>query len=187
MSREFPDIVDPWKVAEGKRTFQGTMPLVRLQRLAELLAPVEGSGEASPARDAVPFEARFGIDRQGLVVIDIRVSASLPLVCQRSLEVFQLPVERRSKLVVIEDIANQESVPDIYEPILVEDRRLAMADLVEEELLLAIPQVPRRPGAENEERVSKGVAESTDLEAEEEPTHRPFQGLAGLMRKTSGT
>jgi uncharacterized metal-binding protein YceD (DUF177 family) len=62
-----------------------------------------------------------------------------------------------------------------------------MADLVEEELLLAIPQVPRRPDAENEEMVSKGVAESTDLEAEEEPTHRPFEGLAGLMRKTSGT
>ena len=163
------------------------MPLDRLHRLAELLAPVDVDGEEPPAPDAAPFEASFGIDRQGLVVIDIQVSALLPLVCQRSLEVFDLPVERKSRLVVIEDIADQEAVPDLYEPILVEDRRLAMADLVEEELLLAVPQVPRRPDAENEEMVSKGVAESANLEAEEEPTHRPFEGLAGLMRKTSGT
>lgn len=187
MSRDFPDIVDPWKAAEGKRTFQGTMPMVRLHRLADLLAPADEAGNQGIARDVAPFEARFGFDRQGLVVIDLEVSAELPLVCQRSLEVFRLPVERHSTLVVIEEVSDQESVPEHYEPILVESRRLALADLVEEELMLAVPQVPRRPDTENEEILSGGVAEMAASEDEKEPTHRPFEGLEGMMKKPSGS
>ena len=189
MSRDFPDIVDPWKVAEGRRAFGGTMPLSRLDRLSELLAP---SGEAgSPGADEgleAAFSATFGFDRQGLVVIDVEVNAELPLVCQRSLDVFRFAVNRRSKLVVIETVAEQETTPDNYEPILVENRRLALADLVEEELLLAVPQVPKRPDASGESESSpEDAAVAAASEEESEPTHRPFSGLAGLMKKPPGT
>lgn len=185
MSREFPDIVDPWKVAEGKRTFAGTMPLKRMSRLAEILAAGGGVETGSESPGDAAFSATFRFDHQGLVTIDVTVTADLPLVCQRSLGVYTEHVDRRSRLAVIENVADQEDLPEHYEPVLVEDRRLALVDLVEEELLLAVPQVPRDPDF-GELDVPETVDIETSTGKEQEQTHRPFSGLAGLMKESGG-
>ena len=176
MSREFPDWVDPWKAADGRRSFQGTMPLKRMKRLAPLLAPAEW-------RDA-SFSAAFGYDRQGMLTVDLHVEAMLPLVCQRSLEIYLEPVVRHSMLAVVEGVAEQDLVPEHYEPVLAEQGRLALLDLVEDELLLALPQVPRKPepepvGAQRSDYREIAGGESGG----EERTHRPFEGLADLLGK----
>lgn len=179
MSRDFPDIVDPWKAADGRRGFGGTVPLDRLARLAELLAP-EADGDA-PWGEAA-FEAVFRYDEQGLVTIRVTVTADLPLVCQRSLETYLEHVDRISTVAVITDVGEQETLPEMYEPVLVEDRRLALASLVEEELLLAVPQVPRKPGAGEPELPDDVSLESAPAE-DKEPVHKPFAGLAGLIKE----
>jgi uncharacterized protein len=182
MSREFPDFVDPWKAADGRRTFQGTMPLKRLERLEPLLAPVNGSLEnAVLARDDAWFSARFSYDEQGLVTIRLEVEAELPLICQRSLAPYREKIARRSLLVVIEDASGQDLVPEHYDPVLVENRRMALQDIVEEELLLAIPQVPRNPDVPEIDLSTDGEVRIPS-EEEKEPSHRPFAGLAGLMK-----
>ena len=178
MSRDFPDMVDPWKAADGRRGFGGTVPLARLARLAELLAPEEAGavawGEAA-------FEVLFGYDEQGLVTIRVTVEADLPRVCQRSLETYFEHVDRVSTVAVITDVGEQESLPEIYEPVLVEDRRLALASLVEEERLLAGPQLPRKPGAGDPGLPTDGSLEQAPAK-KKEPVHKPFAGLAGLMK-----
>jgi uncharacterized protein len=182
MSREFPDFVDPWKAADGRRRFQGTMPLKRLKRLEPMLAPAdEGQRAESLARNDATFSASFGYDEQGLVTIKIAVKASLPLICQRSLAPYQEKVERNSLLVVIEQVSDQDQVPESYDPVLVENRRLAIQDIVEEELLLAIPQVPRNPEVAEIELSTDGEVRTPSV-SENEQSHRPFAGLAGLMK-----
>lgn len=182
MSREFPDFIDPWKAADGRRTFQGTMPLKWLQRLEPLLAPGNGAKE-NPVleRKDAGFSARFSYDEQGLVIIRLSVNAELPLICQRSLAPYIEKIERLSLLVVIEDVDEQENIPDHYDPVLVEHRRMALKDIVEEELLLAVPQVPRNPAVEVIELSTDGEVRIPS-EPETEQVHRPFAGLAGLMK-----
>ena len=187
MSREFPDYVDPWKAADGRRVFQGTMPLSRMKRLRPLLAE-QAPGASGDERDEAPgpcvaaFSARFGHDQQGIVTVDIEVDARLPLVCQRSLEPYLERVKRHSLLAVIEDMAEQDLLPENYEPVWVENGRLALLDLVEDELLLGIPAVPRNPETEE-------IELSTDDEvhapsgAEDDETQRPFERLASLMKE----
>jgi uncharacterized protein len=115
MSREFPDIVDPWKAADGRRTFHGTMPLKRLKRLGPMLAPGgDGQDEQLLAWDDARFTAGFSYDEQGLVTIRLEVEVELPLICQRSLEPYREKIARRSLLVVIEDVAEQELIPESY-------------------------------------------------------------------------
>jgi len=174
MSREFPDWVDPWKAADGRRTFQGTMPLKRMQRLTPLLAPAEW-------QDA-RFSAAFGYDRQGMLTVDIHVEAMLPLVCQRSLEIYLEPVVRHSVLAVVAGPAEEDLVPEHYEPVLAEQGRLAILDLVEDELLLALPQVPRNPALRAVQHSTDAAAESGGNAAEER-TQRPFEGLADLLKE----
>ena len=147
-----------------------------------MLAPAEEGQQAdSLARKDATFSASFGYDEQGLVTIEIGVEASLPLICQRSLAPYQEKVERNSLLVVIEQVSDQDQVPESYDPVLVENRRLALQDIVEEELLLAIPQVPRNPELAEIELSTDGEVRTPPV-TENEQTHRPFAGLAGLLK-----
>ena len=93
MSREYPDWISPGRAAEGKRIFSGTIPFSRMKRLAVEL--VDSKGEAS-------YTASFSVDLEKRVIIDLQVEASLPLVCQSSLEVYDERVNRQSELAVID-------------------------------------------------------------------------------------
>jgi uncharacterized protein len=174
MSRDFPDFIDPWKAAEGQRVFQATMPLKRMQRLSPLLDSAEG---------AASFEVCFYFDRQRNAVIKVAVQADLILLCQRSLAPYTETVQRVSLLAVIRDIAEQDLVPSHYEPIVHETGKLALLDLVEDELLLALPQIPRNPAVEAIELSTEGEVRPLS-DDKEERLQRPFAGLAGMLEKS---
>ncbi len=159
------------------------MPLQRMRRLVALLAPRDQSGQVgSGAGWNDPwFRADFAHDAQGNVIVELWVEAELPLVCQRSLQPYLEPVKRHSLLAVVESIEEQELLPEHYEPVLVEQGRMALLEVVEDELLLAVPQVPRRPRGGGS-RPFDGRAPRRP-ESRAEPTRRPFEGLAGLLKK----
>ncbi len=173
MSREYPDLVDPGKAADGHRVFQGTMPLKRMKRLLPLLASDEGSAR---------FSARFGYDQQKDLIVDLSVDAELMLICQRSLEPYRELVRRNSRLAVIEDLAQQEQMPENYDPVLLDHGRMALLQIVEDELLLGLPQVPRNPALKEIELSTDGVVTPAS-EPGEEQLQRPFAGLAELLKE----
>lgn len=160
------------------------MPLARMQRLVPLLAPpAGGAGESGVGRADARFRADFAHDAQGYVTIELWVEAELPLICQRSLRPYLEPVKRHSLLAVVESLAEQEQVPEHYDPVLVEHGRLALLELVEDELLLGVPQVPRDPAAQEVHLSTDGSADGGPATQAVEPTRRPFEELAGLLRK----
>lgn len=173
MSRDFPDWVNPWTAAAGRRVFSGTMSLARMPRLAVLLAVADG--EAG-------FTASFAPDGEGRPAIELSVIAELPLVCQASMEPYSQPIERRSELVVIEDLAEQDTLAEGVEPVLAESGHIVLQDLIEDELLLALPQVPRRPGLDTVAFSTGGEAGATGTEQD---VVRPFAGLDRLLAKQS--
>jgi len=173
MSREYPDWISPNRAAEGKRTFSGTIPLSRMKRLAALL--VEAKGEAS-------FTAAFRTDLDQRIVIDLQVEAALPLICQASLDVYDEQVIRRSELAVIEDDTEQFELPENYEPVQTENGRLAIASLVEDELLLGLPQIPRKPDMQIVDFSTSGERfESESLP--EESKKNPFSALQDMLKQ----
>jgi uncharacterized protein len=173
MSREYPDWISPARAAEGKRVFSGTVPLARMKRLAPLLAEVKGEAE---------FTARFSTDLEKRVVIDLHVSAALPLVCQASLEVYDEQVRRKTVLAVVESESEQSELPDHYEPAKADNGRLALVSLVEDELLLGLPQIPRKPGLD---WIEYAAGEPAPEGAEEpgEERDNPFAVLQGMLEK----
>lgn len=174
MSKQYPDWLDPKKAAEGRRTFAGTMPLERMPRLLPLLAGAGGE---------VSFTAAFSFDNQARVTIQIEVDARLPLICQRSLDPYMEHISRRSVLGVVEDFTEEDLMPENYEPVLVKHGRLALAELVEDELLLGLPAVPRNPEID-EVAFSTG---SPEIPAQAETQLRqPFANLAEQL-KNMGT
>ena len=173
MSREYPDWISPARAAEGRREFSGSIPIMRMKRLAGLL--VNAQGEAL-------FTASFRMDLDNRVVIDLQVEAALPLICQASLEVYDEVVNRRTELAVIEDDKEQTELPDNYEPVRVENGRLAIARLVEDELLLAMPQIPRNPGLEKIEYSTDG-RNYESVNQQDTREKNPFIALQDMLKR----
>jgi len=173
MSREFPDFVDPWRAAEGGRRIGGTIPLARLSRLAPLLASNEGVAD---------FSLLFGYDVQRRPTVAVQVSAPLSLVCQRSLEPYTEEIRQQSLLQVIGTLAEQAMLSGEEEYVLADEGRLAVAELVEDELLLAVPQVPRNPAVEPVRESTAGGDKHDPSSNGDSGRQRPFEALNELMK-----
>ena len=133
-----PDRVDVARQVQARRIFEGVLPLAAMKRLCAALASTAGE---------VRYSAAFGKDGLGISCLDLQVEAGLPLVCQRTLEEFIHPVRIDQRLGVIADEADEVALPEGYEPLVAADGHLALADVIEDELILALPVVPLKPGA----------------------------------------
>lgn len=168
MSAHLPEMLDAWRMVTARRGVEGRLPLSALTRLRDSLLDTEGE---------VRFALDFDRDELQVPYVELRIEAGLPLVCQRSLERFLLPVNIVQRLGLIRDEADEAALPPGYEPLLVpEDGMLRPSELVEDELILAIPVVPMAPGTDAMER---------DWPADEAEQERanPFAALAALKHK----
>ncbi len=138
MPAALPDIVDPWRMVQARRVFEGRLSIGMLPRLREALA--EGEIEAT-------YEVEFGTNEFDIAFLDLRVEATLPLTCQRTLTTFAYAVTLDQRLGLIRDEADEAGLPGQYEALLVTDDGLRVMDVIEDELLLALPVVALSPGA----------------------------------------
>ena len=175
MSRDFPDWINPWAAAQGRRRFAGTIPLRRMKRLAGLTEC--DAGEAA-------FEARFFLDEERRAGIELEVAAELELMCQASLAPFVATVQRRSRLGVVESEGEMTLLPPDVDPVLTENGRLALATLVEDELILALPPAPRNPDIEAVRFSTGDDPDQADKGPRQEGKPNPFAALKGKVGKT---
>jgi len=141
-----------------------------MPRLAPLLT--DRSGETV-------YRLAFQRDAEGRAVIRGEVAAALRLVCQRCLEPVDVPVDSRFTLGVVTGLEEERLLPEDYEGLTVTADTLVPRDIVEDELLLSVPAVPRHAGPCN-----PGL-EKLDDETQTGSTKRdnPFAGLAALRKR----
>ena len=154
-----------------QRTFEGVLPLSDMPRLRGALVDTDGSARVY---------VEFGEDALRVPFVELRIDAKLPLECQRSLQRFDYPVKIVQRLGLIRDEEGEDALPEGYEALLVgDDGLLRPAELVEDELILAVPVVPVAPGTEAVER---------DWTASEEEVQcaSPFAALSALKDKPKG-
>lgn len=168
-----PETVDAWRMVASRRGVEGRVPLERLARLRDVL--VDTGGEVS-------FTLDFDRDELQVPYAELHVEVGLPLQCQRSLERFVLPVQLTQRLGLVRSEAEEAALPEGYEALEVPaDGLLVPLDIVEDELILAVPVIPVKPGSEAVERDWP----IPDAEAVPE-RENPFAALAALKNKTPG-
>ncbi|QQS55063.1 MAG: DUF177 domain-containing protein [Candidatus Competibacteraceae bacterium] len=129
-----PDRIDPWQLAAGSGRLDGELKLAALPRLAALLEHADGTVNVALAA---------GIDEQGLRFVEGSLQTEVELICQRCLGPLRLPLKVAVSLALVRAEADAARLPEQREPLLAAGADLAVADLVEDELLLALPQIPR--------------------------------------------
>ena len=132
---KLPITIDPFRSAQRRLECSGTFDFSGMNRLL---------AACNPRGEQVKVIVNFDVDELGLVVFTGKGSASVSLTCQRCTEEFfqELNFEFTfSPLKKPEDIAELPSYYDAIE--LDENGEVNLRGLVEEELLLAIPLIPK--------------------------------------------
>jgi uncharacterized protein len=178
MSASRAEEVDVSLLATQGAALERRFPLSDFGRLQKLLAtPPLDRAHAVRAR----FE--FALEHQRPVA-RVEVKASLPLVCQRCLQMIEWPVASSAQLVFVDGAAATGEIDgrDVYET---RAGHVALAGVVEEELLLALPLVAMHAAAAECEALASPMAAPAAATGQATPTagdaQRPFAGLKELL------
>ncbi len=172
MSAGWSKLLDIGPLADGRAEVDFSIPLKEFPRVLPLLAAPDGE-----AFGRVQFSRE-----SRLAVAEVTVAADVTLTCQRCLSPLLLRVEGKGRAALVATAAEAGRVPEALETVLAPEHRISIQDLVEEELLLALPLVPRH--AENEcAGGSAGTQEPGAAAAPGGETHRPFGQLGELFKR----
>ncbi len=173
------DPLDVGQLAAQNTQLAREFPIAGFARFKESLARPDGSAAV-----------RFRFHPAGAFpALEGSVRARAWLVCQRCLREFEAALESPVRVAFVARDAEAGRVPDEYDAVTAPGGRIALSELVEDELLLALPLVPMH--ASPQECAQELAAASAILPSEptgavpaaKNPVHRPFAELRAVLKR----
>jgi uncharacterized protein len=163
---------DAYDLVRRRASYAGKFDAASLPRAADQLAPEGGSA-------VVGWRISGITDPSGRPALEVRVEGTVPLVCQRCLQLFAWQVAQQTTLLLARDERELATLDaeDEHEVILAA-APLDAATLAEDELLLTLPFAPR---CERAECAQAAVAGASDTSA-----RAPAPAFAALAAIKSG-
>lgn len=166
-----PQHIDVQKWADREAAIHQVFPLSGFTRLTQ--------GALDDAGD-VAVDVRVHRDAQGLFVVEGHMATTLHLTCQRCLEPVAAAIETALQLWLLRSEGQAELLPEDADYLVLDDEGgLALADALEDELILALPLVPMHADCEAYPVDDGSVAPEA---APQRPN--PFQVLAALKGRS---
>jgi len=158
-----PHLIHPDRLSPAGTTFEGRLKPGDLPRVAPELANPEGE---------LRYRVTARLDGSQRRVVSCIIDGFVFLTCQSTMEVFRHAIAAEDRLVLV---GSEEELPPIEgesdeEDYVVATDPLDPLGLVEDAVLLALPMVPRKPGA--------GPAAEGEAAGSGKPS--PFAALASL-------
>ena len=174
--QRLPVEVDPFKLVEQGRLFEGRIPQQDFPRLKELLFSCENTDYESNKLIEVSLE--FTRTDTRLPVIKGQIKAELQMVCNRCLEATDLAIDSKLEVVLVSSDEQAERLQEGFDIWLVEDQTLFLRDFIEDEILLAMPIVISHEDCEP----AKALIEALpgDKDSEDQQKENPFAALKDL-------
>lgn len=180
MSQRLPELIEPDRLAQTGRLLKGTLAINRMKRLRPLLLDEEGG---------VDVDLVFAIDASGQPNVTGSVSTNIKLQCQRCMQAMNLRVAEKISLAIIRNSQQANDLPSYYDPLMVDDEMVSLPELVEDEILLALPSVPlhapedcqvKLDGAKQNESFDKTTESNQQKDSERK---NPFDILKQLQKE----
>ncbi|MGD2055171.1 MAG: YceD family protein [Gammaproteobacteria bacterium] len=169
MIDHLPDRLDLCAMAEAGHSLRGRIRLDCMERVMPLVQSSEGEFEVL---------LEFGKDRDGTRYLSGSIRGTLILQCQRCLEPMEFPLHVKFRLGLVDAQEKARYLNARYEPLLVTQEPACIAEVVEDEILLALPIAPLHG---DRSRCQGLVAEYQS--AVGAPRDNPFAVLAQLKHK----
>jgi uncharacterized protein len=164
-----PEHIDPFRYAEQGLGLDGILKVSEMQRLAASLVDKNA---------IVNVNLQFGIDEQKMTYLNGHLETSLSLQCQRCMEPLVYEIMSDFSLGVVSTLDEANSLPEQYEPAMAVEGNLALRDLIEDEIILNLPIIPK-----HEPEQCKVKLPLVDSGWEQGKGENPFQVLESLKEK----
>jgi len=151
---------------------KGVFPLSGMKRLTADAFSKEGS---------VEVDIVFTKDGEGYPLMQGTVTTCVQLQCQRCLEGVGVDLELTLSLAFVQKESRVEQVPSIYEAVLLDSEEISLIELLEDELILALPIMAYHSDCEAYRYRTDKELESEKM-AEQKPEN-PFDVLKQLKGK----
>ncbi len=158
--KQLPEKIALDKAVHGQRSYQGSVEIQKMSRLLDVL-----SGFGGKAVFSIHFDRAVRL----LGKAQVSVKADLPLICSVTGKEFLFHVEIDSTIGFIDDLAYEEFIGDNMEASWVENGFVKPLEIIEDELILAVPDAPF------DENFTEGVEQEADFKTEQKPN--PFDVL----------
>ena len=162
-----PKIVDPRRSAEQGISYREAVSLDDLPRINEFASSV------SP----IDVELDFSRDEQYRIRVIGRVKGQVQLQCQRCMGDVDTDFDQQINLMVVWNDEQSKAVPRDIDPWEV-DEQANLYELIEDEILLALPVVARHPEGQCE---APEIPNQVEIEPEE-GRQKPFEILKALTK-----
>ncbi|MGJ8692568.1 MAG: 23S rRNA accumulation protein YceD [Thalassotalea sp.] len=132
---KLPITIDPYRSAQRRLECEGYFEGSGMNRL---LAATISCGEQ------VNVDVKFDVDELGLVVISGTGSTTVSLACQRCNEAFDTELTTNFLFSPVKNAEAADDLPSYYDAIeFDENGEISLLELVEDELILSIPLIPK--------------------------------------------
>ncbi len=133
MLDRLPNFIDPLVFADRQRQLTGEIALNNFSRLSDLLSDDNGK---------VTVDLFFSkIKRLAIVHGNIKVTVKIE--CQSCLATMDLLLDVPINLAFVESLDEADKLAGEYEPFVLKEKKISLNQLIEDELLLALPDFPR--------------------------------------------
>jgi len=168
MLDRLPIFIDPVKFSERRKKLSGTIEIRELARLSDML--LDNTGK---------IEVEFSFDKEGkLATIRGDIKVNLKLECQSCLKSIDWPVKHHFKLGVVLSLEQANDLSSDLEPLILDGGKVLVNELIEDELLLALPDFPRHENVCVE--INKTLP--TEKNNDQIDSNNPFSILAKLKK-----
>ena len=165
-SGQLQPYLEPRKLADQGAEIHVETRVSELPRLAEFR-----DSQDHPVKVALKFDRQDDGER----TISGDIETSLVMSCQRCLEPVEVGVHARVALTLVWTEEQAKALTEGQDPCLLHDEKLPFAELLEEEILLALPAV-----AMHEQCPTPLATEAGDEQADAREQDNPFAVLAKL-------
>lgn len=181
MSKEFSaDRLDVPAFTKAGATLTGEDALSRYPRVA---TEAVSTGQAVVVHWRAEGEFVEEVGAPGEHWLHLTVETEVPMTCQRCLQTAQIPLLVERSFRFVKDEATAEALDDeAEEDLLAISKEFALRELIEDELLMELPVVPKHDACPQPVQFASSDADFEQAVAEKP---NPFAVLAGLRKNSA--
>jgi uncharacterized protein len=166
MLDQLPELIDPVVFAERTSHLVGSVKFQRMNRLSELLFDKEGE-----------LKVDLHFYKEGKVpIIEGHIEGHLNLICQTCLQSLPWSVRKEVKIGMVQTIEQADRLKGGLEPMIVTEGKVSFPGIIEDEVIIALPDYPRH----TEACMQYTNVEFVEPEISENEPSNPFSVLAKL-------
>jgi len=174
-AHKLPQLVDPFRLADVGRLYDGNMPIRQMKRLSPLIE--------STSNEELVLSLVFDKDSNGIHFLSGTIKGTLKLLCQRCLSQMEFTINVDLLIAFLTSEFDEEKLSGEYEPYIVTDTPIMLSDIIEDELLLALPTIPKHNDSQCSEQNAHLTHTKSDTVLSEKDTEtNPFSVLKDLNK-----